>query len=190
MESMLSEALKKLRQAERRLKALNQELQNLETVKQGYLQEIMKGGQRSIEVKKTDQTIKEKGFAISKAKEQVGNLRAKLEAQLLEFRKELIKEKQTELDHYMERRRQFLKRIEELEVEKSRYRYLITGEKDHRLANKKNLFPLEMQDQKDFVPIDETIGRLQMEVSRINRMRSEALLESYLAREKGGNQKQ
>ncbi len=184
MESMVSQVLNQLKEAERRLQALNQESQALEAQKQVYLKEIMKGAPRSVEIKKTDQALLEKGFAISSAKEQVGNLRAKLEARLADFRKDLIQEKQREHNSYVEKRTSYLNRIEELEVEKSRYRYLVTGRKDQRLANKQDLLPSEARNQEDFVPIDEIIGRIKLEISRISRMSSQALLEEYLAREK------
>ena len=175
--------LPKLKQADRFLESLSQEFQQLETEKQAYLREIMMGAQRSKEVKDSDQAIKQKGFDVSKAKEEVSNLRAQLEAQLGEFRKHLIEEKQADLNHYLEQKTQYLKRIEELELEASRYRYVITGKKDRRLANERDLLPLENREQSDFAPIDELIGRIKLEVSRINRMNSEALLTEFLKRE-------
>ncbi|MBW2122441.1 MAG: hypothetical protein JRH07_11415 [Deltaproteobacteria bacterium] len=181
MESTLSEVLAKLKHAEERLEGLNQDFHTLESEKQVHLREIIKGGQGSPEVKRTDQAIKEKGILISQAKEEVANLRSQLEMELTLLRKELIKEKQRELDHFMEQRAVYLRRIEELETEKSRYRYLITGEKDHRLAKEKDPLPLEVRGRGDFVPIDETIGKIKLEVSRINRLSSKALLEEYLA---------
>jgi chromosome segregation ATPase len=186
---MVSHVLRKLKAAEMRLEALSQEIEELNSEKQDYLREIMKGGQRSAEVKKLDQAIRDKNLVISRAKEEVGNLHAQLEKQLAEFRKELIKEKQRELNQYMEQRAYYLKRIEELQTETSRYRYLLTGEKDHRLANKKSLLPLESDQEKDFTPIDELIGRVKLEVSRVNRMNSKALLEEYLERGQGPDPK-
>ncbi len=188
MKSNLPMILGKLKQAETCLGSLSQEFQRLETEKQAYLREIMMGAQRSKEVKDSDQAIKQKGVDVSKAKEEVSNLRAQLEAQLGEFRKHLIEEKQADLNRYLEQKTQYLKRIEELELETSRYRYLITGKKDRRLANEKDLLPLENREQSDFAPIDELIGRIKLEVSRINRMNSEALLTEYLAREEQSTQ--
>jgi chromosome segregation ATPase len=184
MKSIRSDILKKLKQAEKRLESLSQEFQSLESEKQSYLKEIMRGGQFFREVKKLDQVIKEKNLAISKAREEIGNLRARLGGKLAEFRRDLIEEKKRELNHYMEQRTRFLKRMEELEVEISRYRYLVTGKKDRRLANVKDLLPSELGHQEDFVPIEEVIGHIKLEVHKITRMSSEALLKEYLAREK------
>jgi len=185
-----ADILKKLKRAERRLEALNQEFQNLESEKQGYLQEIMRGGQLFREVKKADQVIKEKRLAISKAKRKVSSLRAQLQGQFAEFRRDLIEEKQRELNQCMEQRARYLKRIEELEVEISRYRYLMTGKKDRRLVKVKELLPSEIRHQDDFVSIDEAIGHIKLEVYKITRMSSEALLKEYLAREKKGDKSQ
>ncbi len=185
---MLSEILRKVTRAERRLAGLCKELQDLESTKRGHLQELMRGGQRSTEIKKTDQAILRKGHAISRAKEQVGNLRAELERELARFRKDLIEEKQREVDQFAKQRTRYLKRIEELEVEISKYRYLITGKKDQHLVKVESLLPPQTVKQEHFVPLDEVIGRINLEISRINRMTSEALLGEYEAREKKGNQ--
>ena len=87
----------------------------------------------------------------------------------------------------MEQRARYLKRIEELEVEISRYRYLVTGKKDRRLVKVRGLLPSEIRHQDNFVSIDEAIGHIKLEVHKITRMNSEALLKEYLAREKKGN---
>lgn len=189
MRSRLSEVLKGVEEAETRLEVLSQEFRDLESEKAALLQEIMRGARRTVEVKKTDRAIQEKSLVISEAKEQVGKLRVRLETQLAKLRKDLIKKKQRELDHSMRRRARYLKRMEELEVEKSRYRYLITGEKNHRLAKEKDLLPRETQNQGEFVPMDEIVGRLKLQISKINRLSSKALLEEYLAREKDDNGK-
>jgi len=190
MKSMDADILKKLKRAERRLESLSQGFQNLESEKQGYLQEIMRGGQLFREVKKAGQVIKKKRLAISKAKEEVSNLRAQLQCQLAEFRRDLIEEKQRELDECMEQRARYMKRIEDLEIEISRYRYLVTGEKDRRLVKVKDLLPSEIHDQDDFVSIDEAIGHIKLEVYKITRMSSKALLKEYLAREKKADKSQ
>jgi chromosome segregation ATPase len=184
MKSMPAEILKKLKKAETRLESLSQEFQSLESGKKTYLQAILKGEQLFREVKETDQLLKEKKLAISKARKEVGNLRARLAGQLAQFKMDLIEEKQRELRRYMKQRERYLKRIEKLGVEASKYRYLVTGKKDRRLANVKDLLPSALRDQGDFVPIDEAIGHITLEVHRINRMGSEALLMEYLAREK------
>jgi len=184
MNSMLSEVLKKLKRAESRLDTLTREFQDLVSEKQTYLEEIMKGGKRSQEVQRIDRAIHERNRAVSKAKGRVSNLRSQLETELVEYRKELTEERQRELDHYIEQRAGCLRRIAELEVEASRYRYLITGKKDHRLANEENPLPLETPYQSNFVPLDEIIGRIKLELSRISRMTTNALLENYLARDK------
>ena len=184
MKSLLSDILKKLKRAEKRLDSLSEEFQSLESGKKGYLQELMKGEQLFREVKETDQLLKKKSLAISKARREVGNLRARLAVQLAEFKRDLTEEKQRELDHYMKQRTRYLKRMEELEIEISRYRYLVTGRKDRHLANVKELLPSELRHQEDFVPIDEAIGHVKLEVHRITRMGSDALLKEYLAREK------
>ena len=183
---MRSDILKKLKRAERRLESLSQEFQSLESEKQSYLKEIMRGGQLFREVKKLDQVIKEKSLAISKAREKVGNLRARLEGELVEFRRDLIEEKKRELNRYMEQRTRYMKRIEQLEVEISRYRYLVTGKKDRRLANVKDLLPSELGHQEDFLSIEEVIGHIKLEVHKITRMSSKELLKEFLAREKRG----
>ena len=183
---MRSDILKKLKRAERRLESLSQEFQSLESEKQSYLKEIMRGGQLFREVKKLDQVIKAKSLAISKAREKVGNLRARLAGELAEFRRDLIEEKKRELNHYMEQRTRYMKRIEELEVEISRYRYLVTGKKDRRLANVKDLLPSELGHQEDFLSIEEVIGHIKLEVHKITRMSSKELLKESLAREKRG----
>jgi chromosome segregation ATPase len=188
MKSMHSDIWHKLRRAEKRFESLSREFQSLESEKRAYLQEIMKGRQLFREVKEADQAIKKKGFAISKAKEKVGNLRSLLEGELGRFRKELIEEKQRELNYYMEERTRYLKRIEELEVETSRYRYLITGKKDGRLADVKDPLPSDIPHQDDFEPIDEVIGHIKLEVHRIIRMSSGELLKEYLARGKKDDQ--
>jgi len=190
MKSMDADILKKLKRAERRLESLSQGFQNLESEKQGYLQEIMRGGQLFREVKKAGQVIKKKRLAISKAKEEVSNLRAQLQCQLAEFRRDLIEEKQREVNQCMEQRARYLKRIEELEIEISRYRYLVTGKKDRQLVKVKDLLPSEIRHQDGFVSIDEAIGHIKLEVYKITRMSSEALLKEYLAREKKGDKSQ
>lgn len=187
MKSMDTDILKKLKRAERRLESLTQQFQSVESEKQGYLREIMRGGQLFREVKRADQAIKKKRLAISKVKKEVGNLRAQLAGQLTEFRRNLIEEKQRELNQCMEQRARYLKRIEELEVEISRYRYLVTGKKDRRLVKVRDLLPSEIRHQDNFVSIDEAIGHIKLEVHKITRMNSEALLKEYLAREKKGN---
>ncbi len=186
---MLSEALKKLKRAERRFAVLREQLRDLETAKRVYLEKIMKGGQPSPEVKKTDQAIKRKILAVSRAKEKVGNLRASMERELAKFRKDLIQEKQEEVSSYVKQRTDYLHRIKELEFEISKYRYLITGKKDHHLVNRKDLLVTEIQNQKSFLPIDEVIGHVKLEISRINRMSGRELLKEYRAREKGHSRK-
>jgi hypothetical protein len=181
---MLSEVLEKLKQAEKGLELLNHEIHDLESAKKGHLNEVMKGGDGSMEMKKIDRTIVEKGSALSRIKEQVGSLRVELETELSEFRKQLIEERQCELNRHMDRRIQYLRRIEELELEVSKYRFLVTGKKDHRLAKVKDPLPSGVGHPEEFVPIDEVIGRTKLEVSSINRMSSEELLMEYIAREK------
>ena len=190
MKPMGKDILKKLRRAEARLKSLNQELERLESEKQRYLQEMMKGAQLFTEVKRAGQVIKKKRLAISKVKKEVSNLRAQWEGQLAEFKRILIEEKQKELNDYMQQRAGYLKRIEELEVEISRYRYLVTGKKDRRLANVKDPLPSEIGRQDDFVSIDEVIGHMKLEIHRITRMSSEELLKEYMARKRRGGQSQ
>lgn len=178
----------KLRRAEKRLESLSRELETLDSQKQGYLQEIVRGGQLFIEVKEADQAIKKKGLAISKAKEKVGNLRSLLEGDLARFRKELIEEKKRELDEYVEQRARYLKRVEELEVETSRYRYLITGKKDLRLADVKDPLPSDIPHHDDFEPIDEVMGHIKLQIHKIIRMSSGELLKEYLSRRKTDDQ--
>ncbi len=184
MESIPSDILKKLRTAERRLQSLSRETETLESEKKRCLQEMMKGGDFFKEVKEIDRLLKKKGLVISKTRKEVGNLRARLAGQLAQFKRDLIEEKQKELDHYVEQRTRYQDRIEELELEISRYRYLVTGKKDRRLANVKDLLPSEFRNQEDFSPIDEAIGHITLEVHRITLMSSEELLKEYLAREK------
>jgi chromosome segregation ATPase len=184
MRSKGKDVLDKLKKAERRLDTLSQEFQVLEARKQEYLREIMRGGQLYNEVERADLALKKKRLAISRAKEEVSGLRTQLEVQLTAFKKDLIEEKKSELNSYMEERARYLKQIKELEVEISRYRYLVTGKKDRLLANVKDLLPSEIGPQDEFVSIDEAIGRIKLEVHRITRMNSEALLEEYLARAK------
>lgn len=187
MKSMGKDVLDKLRKAERRLEKLSQECERLEAEKQEYLQEIMRGSQHYREVEKADEAMKGKRLAISKAKEEVSSLRTQLEVQLTHFKKDLIEEKKKDLNSYMEERARYLRRIEALEIEISRYRYLVTGKKDRRLANVKDLLPSEIQPQDEFMSIDEAIGRIKLEVHRITRMSSEALLGEYRARVKTGD---
>lgn len=187
MKFMDTEILKKLKQAERRLESLSREAQSLESEKQGYLKEIMSGGQLFREVEKADQVIKRKRLAISRAKEKVSNLRAQLQGQLGGFRRQLIEEKQRELNQCMEQRARYLKRIEELEIEISRYSYLVTGKKDRILAGVKDPLPPEVRHKDDFVSVDEAIGHLKLDVYKITCMNSEALLKEYLARKKKGD---
>jgi chromosome segregation ATPase len=184
MKSIPSEILKKLKKAETQLESLSQELQSLESGKKTYLQGLVRGEQLFREVKETDQLLKEKKSAISKTRKEVGNLRARLAGQLAQFKRDLIEEKQRELRRHMKQRERYLKRIGKLEVEVSKYRYLVTGKKDRRLANVKDLLPSDLRHQDEFVPVDEAIGYITLEVHRINRMGSEALLKEYLAREK------
>jgi chromosome segregation ATPase len=179
---MGKDVLDKLRKAERRLEKLSQECERLEAEKQEYLKEIMRGGQLYREVEKADEAVKGKRLAISKAKEEVSSLRTQLEVQLTHFKKDLIEEKKKDLNSYMEERARYLRRIEALEIEISRYRYLVTGKKDRRLANVKDLLPSEIQPQDEFMSIDEAIGRIKLEVHRITRMSSEALLREYRTR--------
>ncbi len=188
MKSMHSDIWHKLRRAEKRLESLSRELETLESQKQGYLQEIVRGGRLFREVKEVDQGIKKKGLAISKAKEKVGHLRSLLEGELARFRRQLLEEKQGELNHYMEERSRYLKRIEDLELETSRYRYFITGKKDRRLADVKDPLPSEIPHQGDFEPIDELIGHIKLDIHRIIRMSSGELLKDYLARKKRHDQ--
>ncbi len=187
---MAKDILNKLRRAETRHKSLSQDLERLESEKQGYLYEIMKGAQLFREVKKADQMIKRKRLSISKAKKDVSNLRAQWEGRLGEFKKDLIEEKQRELNHYMEQRARYLKRMEELEVEISRYRYLVTGKKDRRLADVKDPLPTEVHYEDDFVSIDEVIGHIKLEVHKITRMSSQTLLKEYMARGRKGGKSQ
>lgn len=188
MKSTHSDIWHKLRRAEKRLESLSRELETLESQKQGYLQEIVRGGKLFREVKEADQAIKKKGLAISKTKEKVGRLRSLLAGELARFRKELIEEKQRELNQYMEERTQYLKRIEELELETSRYRYFITGKKDRHLADVKDPLPLDMPHHDDFEPIDEVIGHIKLEIHRIIRISTGELLKDYLARGKKDDQ--
>lgn len=190
MRSSRSDILNRLKQAEAWLESLSRELETLEAQKQGYLQEIVRGGQLLREVKETDQAITEKHVAISKAKEEVSNLYAQLEGELAKLKRDLIAQKQRELDQYMERRAQYLKRIDELEVEISRYRYLVTGKKDRRLVEVKDPLPREIGNQDNFIFIDEVIGHIKLEIHKITRMNSEALLKEYMARERKGGQSQ
>lgn len=189
MKSAGSDIWSRVKQAEKRLESLSRQFQRLESQKKGYLQEIMRGGQLFREVKKADQAIKEKSLAISKVKEEVSHLRAQLEGQLGGFRKDLIEEKQRELSDYMDQRARYLKRIGELEIEISRYRYLVTGKKDRRLVDVKDPLPSEIPHQEEFAPIDEVIGHIKLDIHRIIRMSSGELLKEYLAREGEGNQK-
>jgi len=188
MKSKPSDIWYELKEAETRLESLSREFQILESEKRGYLQEIMKGGQLSKMVKEADQAIKEKGLAISKVKEEVGNLRSLFGGELARFRKELIEEKQGDLNRSMEQRARYLKRIEELEVEISRYRYLVTGKKDRHLVKVENPLPLEVSYQDDFQPIDEVIGHMKLEIHKIIRMSNEKRLKEYLARRKEHDQ--
>jgi chromosome segregation ATPase len=182
MKSVRMEIVNKLREAEARLESLSKEFQGLESEKQAYLKKIMSGGQLFREVKETDKAIKEKRLAVSNAKKEVSNLRTRLEGQLARFKKDLIQEKQKELKQCMDQRTRYLERIEKLEVEISRYRYLVTGRKDRRLANVKDLLPSKIRHKGDFASVDELIGRIKLEVHQITRMNSEALLSEYLAR--------
>jgi len=100
----------------------------------------------------------------------------------------LIEEKQGDLNRSMEQRARYLKRIEELEVEISRYRYLVTGKKDRHLVKVENPLPLEVSYQDDFQPIDEVIGHMKLEIHKIIRMSNEELLKEYLARRKEHDQ--
>lgn len=184
MRSMGKNVLDTLKRAERRLDKLSQEFQVMEARKQEYLREIMRGAHHYHEVEKADLALKKKRLAISRAKEEVSGLRTQLEIQLTAFKKDLIEEKKSELNSYMEERARYLKQIEELQVEISRYRYLVTGKKDRLLANLKDPLPSEIGPQDEFMSIDEAIGRIKLEVHRITRMNSEALLEEYLARAK------
>ena len=184
MEIETAEILKKLREAEKRLEGLNQEIRNLESEKQSYLKQIMKAGCLSSNVKRIAQALQDRNLLLSKTKEEIGNLRGQLETRLAKFRKQLIEEKQRELNWHLNKREGYLNRVGELELEASRYRYLVTGMKDHRLANVKDLLPSDIGDREAFVPIDEAISQTKLEVSGINRMNSEALLDAYLARER------
>jgi len=186
MNSVILDTLGKLRQAEGILASLSQEIRTLESERQGHLQEIVRGRQLLTELNQIDRVINEKKIAFSKSKEEVGYLRAQLESQLSAFRKDLLEEKQRALDSYLEQRSGYLKRIEVLELEASKYRYLVTGKKDQRLANVKDLLPSELG-MADFVPVDEHIGKIKLQVSTINRMNSEELLKKYLEREKEGD---
>jgi hypothetical protein len=181
---MVSDVFKKLNRAEKRLAILTQQLQNLESEKRVLLQRIMRGEPRSLDVKKADQSIRRRSLAVSRTRGHVANLRAQLETELARFRRELTREKERELNQHMERRARYLKRAEELEVEASRYRHLVTGKKDQRLANVKDLLPSEVEPQAEIVPVDEIIGHTKLEISRISRMNSEALLREYVARER------
>lgn len=82
----------------------------------------------------------------------------------------------------MEQRERYLQRIEELEVEISRFRYLVSGKKDRWLADVRDPLRREVGNQDDFIPIDETIGHIKLEIHRIVRMNTEALLKKYMAR--------
>ncbi len=186
MNSVILDTLGKLRQAEGILASLSQAIRILESERQGHLQEIVRGRQLLTELNRIDQTINEKKAAFSKSKEEVGHLRAQLESQLSDFRKDLLEEKQRALDSYVERRSGYLERIKMLEIEASKYRYLVTGKKDQRLANVRDLLPSDM-DAVDFVPVDGHIGKIKLQVSMINRMNSEELLKKYLDREKEGD---
>ncbi len=127
MNSVILDTLGKLRQAEGILASLSQEIRILESERQGHLQEIVRGRQLLTELNRIDQIINEKKGAFSKSKEEVGHLRAQLESQLSDFRKDLLGEKQRALDSYLERRSGYLKRIDVLELEASKYRYLVTA---------------------------------------------------------------
>ena len=180
------DVVKKLKRAEMRLRSLTRDLQSLEARKQGYLQDMVRGGKLLREVKEAEQAITRKHRAISRAKE-VSNLHAQLEGELARFKRDLIAQKQRELDRHMGQRERYLKRIEELEVEISRYRYLVTGKKDRRLAEVKDPLPREVRDRDNFISIDEVIGHIRLEIHRIIRMNSEALLKEYMARESGNH---
>jgi hypothetical protein len=116
----------------------------------------------------------------------VGNLHAQLEGVLAELRRDLIARKQRKLDEYMGQRERYLKRIEELEIEISRYRYLLTGKKDRRLVEVKDPLPREVRDRDKFISIDEAIGHINLEIQKIIRMSSRALLTEYMVRGSGG----
>ncbi len=181
---MLSEILKKLKRAETRLETLHKEFQALESEKRVYIQKIMKGEQLATEVKRAGQAITRKSLAISHAKEKVGNLRAEAERQLAKFRKDWIDERQKEVNDHIKKRTLYLERIKELEVEVSKYRYLITGKKDHHLVDLDDLCLPKKDQLEAFVPIDEVIGRIKVAISQIHSMSSEELLKEYLARVK------
>jgi chromosome segregation ATPase len=181
------DVVKKLKRAETRLRSLTRDLQSLEARKQGYLQDMVRGGKLLREVKEAEQGITRKHRAISRAKEAVSNLHAQLEGELARFKRDLIAQKQRELDRHMGQRERYLKRIEELEVEISRYRYLLTGKKDRRLAEVKDPLPREVRDRDNFISIDEVIGHISLEIHRIIRMNSKALLKEYMARESGNH---
>lgn len=70
MKSSRLDILNRLEKAEARLGSLSRELEALESRKQDYLREIMRGGQHFREVKETDRAITEKHLAISKAKDE------------------------------------------------------------------------------------------------------------------------
>jgi chromosome segregation ATPase len=183
MEIETEKVLERLKEIETRRDSLDREIRSLESEKQDYLKEVMKGGRLSSEVKRIDQALRDRKILFSKTNEEIGNLRGQLETRLARFRKQLVEQKQRELDRHLRRREGYLKRIKELELEASRYRYLVTGIKDYRLANVNNLLPSDIGDQDDSVPIDEVIAKIKLEVSEINRMKSEVLLGDYLARQ-------
>jgi hypothetical protein len=89
---------------------------------------------------------------------------------------------------YVEQRARYLKRVEELEVETSRYRYLITGKKDLRLADVKDPLPSDIPQHDDFEPIDEVMGHIKLQIHKIIRMSSGELLKEYLSRRKTDDQ--
>ena len=62
----------------------------------------------------------------------------------------------------------------------------MTGKKDRRLVGVKDPLPREIRDRDNFVSIGEAIGHIKLEIHRIVRMSSEALLREYMAREEKG----
>lgn len=185
MDSPLSIILDELRQTESQFDSLNKELRDLESQKQYHVREVLRGRKDLSQVTETNRAIKEMRLAISNTKERIGDIRTRLETRLVERRRELIQKKHAELDQHMELRKRYAKRIRELELEISKYRYLITGNKDRSLAGMEDLLPREIRLEEGFAPIDEAIVRVKAEISAASHISTKALLREYLAGETG-----
>ena len=93
MEIETEKVLERLKEIETRLDSLGREIRSLESEKQGYLKEVMKGGRLSSEVKRIDQALRDRKVLFSKTNKEIGNLRGQLETRLARFRKQLVEEK-------------------------------------------------------------------------------------------------